>query len=454
MTSVVDRDTLRGMRTAPHSIEAEESVLGSVLISTEAADVALERLHPEDFYKPAHQSLFAAVSSLFDANEPIDAVTVTEALRRSGSLDQVGGIGFVTSLSDAVPTAANVDHYAAIVEEHALRRRLLRAGGDIGTLATSVDQPISDVLDAAEQTVFGVSDRRIGNGLAPIDPLLFPAIEKAEELSQRGTEVTGIPTGYRDLDRKLAGLHPTNLLIIAARPGMGKTALALSIAKNVAIEDHPVAIFSLEMSREEVVTRLLCSQGRIDSQRLRTGRLTDGDFTRLSNAAAVLYNKPIYVDDSPGLTVTEIRAKCRRLSRRPGLGLVIVDYLQLMTSHAGQENRQQEIATISRNLKNLARELHVPVLAVSQLNRSLEAREDKRPRLGDLRESGAIEQDSDVVLFIYRHEYYHPELVESKGMAEIQIAKHRQGAVGRIEMTFLPEFTLFADLGRDAPAPL
>ncbi len=453
MTSVVDRESTRGVRMAPHSVEAEESVLGAVLISSEAADIALESLHAEDFYKPAHQSIFEAISQLFDANEPIDVVTVTEALRRRGNLDRVGGIGYVTTLSDAVPTASNVDHYVGIVEEHALRRRLLRAGGDVGTLATAVDRPVAEVLDEAEQRVYAVSERRVGEGLALIDPLLFPAIEKAEELSQRGSDVTGIPTGFRDLDRKLAGLHPTNLVIVAGRPGMGKSALAMNIARNVALHDHPVAIFSLEMSREELVTRLLCSQGRIDSQRLRTGQLGEGDFTRLSNAASVLYKKPIYVDDSPGLTVTEIRAKCRRLSRRPGLGLVILDYLQLMNASGG-ENRQQEIATISRNLKNLARELQVPVIAVSQLNRSLEAREDKRPRLGDLRESGAIEQDADVVMFIYRHEYYHPEATETKGMAEVQIAKHRAGAVGRVEMTFLPEYTLFADLGRDAPVPM
>jgi replicative DNA helicase len=453
VTSVVDRESARGMRVAPHSVEAEESVLGAVLISSDAVDVALEKLHPEDFYRPVHQSIFEAVSTLFDASEPIDAVTVTEALRRSGQLERVGGIGYVTALSDSVPTASNIEHYVGIVEEHALRRRLLRAGGTVGTLASAVERPIVDVLDEAEQTIYSVSDRRIGEGLSLIDPLLFPAIEKAEELSQKGAEVTGIPTGFRDLDRKLAGLHPTNLVIVAARPGMGKTTLALNMATNVALRDHAVAIFSLEMSREEMVTRLLCSQGKIDSQKLRSGRLTEGDFTRLSNAASVLYKKPIYVDDSPGLTVTEIRAKCRRLSRRPGLDLVIVDYLQLMNSSSG-ENRQQEIATISRNLKNLARELHVPVIAVSQLNRSLESREDKRPRLGDLRESGAIEQDADVVMFIYRHEYYHPEATETRGLAEVAVAKHRQGAIGRVDMTFLPEYTLFADLGRDAPVPI
>jgi len=448
MTSVVERDASRGLHVPPNSAEAEESVLGSVLMSAEAANIALEKLHAEDFYRPVNQAVFQAIQDLFDANEPIDAVTVSESLRRSGMLERAGGVGFLTRLIDGVPAASNIEYYAGIVEEHALRRRLMRVGGDIGGFATQMSEPINQVLDRSEQAVFGVSERRVGDGLAPIDPLLGPAIEKAEELNRLGAEITGIPTGFRDLDRKLAGLHPMNLLIVAARPGMGKSTLALNIAQNVAVNGLPVAIFSLEMSREEVVSRMLCSSGRIDSQKLRTGRLSESDFTKLSNAASTLYKKPIYVDDSAGLTVTEIRAKCRRMRRKPGLGLVVVDYLQLMQGSGG-ENRQQEIAEISRNLKNLARELEVPVIALSQLNRQLEAREDKRPRLSDLRESGSLEQDADVVMFIYRHEYYHPEAQETRGIAEVAIAKHRQGATGKIDMTFLPEFTLFADMGRD-----
>jgi replicative DNA helicase len=450
VTSVVERPSTRTLQVPPHSIEAEESVLGAVLLSSDAANIALERLHADDFYRPAHQQIFEAVRKLFDTHEPIDAVTVSEVLRRDGTLERIGGVESLTRILDAVPTASNIDYYAGIVDEHALRRRLMRVGGDIGSLAGHLTEPITDVIDQAEQAVFQVAERRVGEGLTSIDPLLGPAIERAEELQRLGSDVTGIATGYKDLDRKLAGLHPTNLIVIAARPGMGKTALALNIAQNVAQRDIPVAIFSLEMSREEIVSRMLCAQGRIDSQRLRTGQLSEADFTKLSNAASALYKKPVYVDDSPGLTVTEIRAKSRRLKRRPGLGLVIVDYLQLMQGSGG-ENRQQEIALISRSLKNLARELEVPIIAVSQLNRALEQREDKRPRLGDLRESGAIEQDSDVVMFIYRDEYYSPERIESKGLAEVVISKHRQGAVGKITMTFLPEFTLFADMGRDMP---
>ncbi|MBT8212771.1 MAG: replicative DNA helicase [Acidimicrobiia bacterium] len=440
----------RGPRVPPHSVEAEESVLGAVLMSSEAANIALEKLAPEDFYKPAHQLVFEAVRSLFDSNEPIDAVTVNEELRRRSAIDRVGGVNFLTDLLAAVPTTSNVDYYAGIVEEHALRRRLLRAGGEVSELAASVGDEIADVLDMAEQAVFGVSDKRVGDGLSPIDPLLAQAIETAEELHDRGEEVTGISSGFRDLDRMLAGLQPSTLVVVAGRPGMGKSTLALNIAQSVGMGDDPVAIFSLEMSREEIVTRMLCSHGKIDSHRLKTGRLTENDFGKLSRAASALYKKPIFVDDSPGLTVTEIRAKARRLARH-GLSMIVVDYLQLMHSPQRTENRQQEIATISRNLKSLARELQVPVIACSQLNRSLESREDKRPRLGDLRESGAIEQDADVVMFIYRHEYYHPEAQETKGIAEVNIAKHRAGAVGRLEMTFQPEFTRFSDMGRDTP---
>ncbi len=450
MTAVIEQQTARSPRVPPHSIDAEESVLGAVLLSSDAANVALEKLHVEDFYKPSHQRIFEVIRQLFDSNEPIDAVTVSEGLRRDGSLDRMGGIESLTRLIDSVPSTSNVAYYAGIVEEHSLRRRLMKVGGDIGLIAVNTLDPIADVVDQAEQAVFAVAERRVGDGLQNIDDLLGPAIEKAEELHRNGAEVTGISTGYRDLDRKLAGLHPTNLLILAARPGMGKTSLMLNIAQNVALAGNTVAIFSLEMSREEIVTRMLCANGRIDSQKLRTGRLTESDFTKLSNAAGALYKQNIFVDDSPGLTVTEIRAKSRRLRRRPGLDLIVVDYIQLMNG-SGQENRQQEIAMISRSLKGLARELNVPIIALSQLNRGVESREDKRPRLGDLRESGAVEQDADVVMFIYRDEYYYPEKVESKGVAEVVIAKHRQGSVGRVDMTFLAEFTLFADMGRADP---
>ncbi len=446
---------VEGARTSPlvppHNIEAEESVLGAALLSQDAVSLALERLHGEDFYRPGHQLIFEAIASLFDGSQPIDAITVSDVLRRREQLDRIGGVGFITTLLDSVPATSNVDYYVDVVEEHALRRRLMGAGTKVGELALSLDQEIADVIDQAEQTVYGVAERRIGEGLQVIDPLLNAALEKAEEMS--GADgITGLSTGFRDLDQKLAGLQAANLVVIAARPSMGKTSLALNIISNVAMRDEPAAIFTLEMSREEVAQRLLCATARVDSQKLRTGDLTQGQWAKLTHAAGALYTKPVYIDDSASLTVTEIRAKCRRLQRQRGLRLVVVDYMQLMHGGARIENRQQEIAEISRNLKNLARELHIPVIAVSQLNRSLESRENKRPRLGDLRESGAIEQDADVVMFIYRHEYYHPEAQESLGMAEVEVAKHRSGAVGRVDMTYLPEFTLFADMGRDVSA--
>ncbi len=435
-------------RVPPHNIEAEESVLGAIMLSAEAANLVMDKLEPEDYYVPAHQTIFDVIVQLYNGNQPIDPLTVSDALHRKGDLERVGGARYLTDLMEAVPTASNIEYYAEIVEEHALRRRLISAGGQIGDLAVMTDVEIGAVLDRAEQAVFGVGERRIGDGLVAMSPLLHSTLEVIEEMEARGSELTGLATGFRDLDRRLAGLQPANLVIIAARPSMGKSAMASNIATNVAMSGGTVAMFSLEMSREEIVQRLLCSVGRVDSMKLRTGQLGPQLWQKVVHAASRMYRAPIYLDDSGQLTVTDIRAKCRRLKRQHGLDLVIIDYLQLMSGSA-RENRQQEIAEISRGLKNLARELDLPIIAVSQLNRSLEAREDKRPRLGDLRESGAIEQDADVVMFIYRHEYYHPEAQDTKGLAEVIIAKHRAGSTGRVDMTFLPEFTLFADLGRD-----
>ncbi|MGZ5382666.1 MAG: replicative DNA helicase [Acidimicrobiia bacterium] len=442
------RSTSGRGRVPPHNIDAEESVLGAIMLSADAANLVMDKLEPDDFYVPAHQAIFDSIVHLYNANQPIDPLTVSDALHRKGELERIGGAGYLTDLMEGVPTASNIEYYAGIVEEHGLRRRLISAGGQIGDLAVMTDLDISAVLDRAEQAVFGVGERRIGEGLIAMSPLLHSTLEVIEEMEARGSELTGLATGFRDLDRRLAGLQAANLVIVAARPSMGKSALASNIATNVAMDGGTVAMFSLEMSREEIVQRLLCSVGRVDSMKLRTGQLGPQLWQKVVHAASRMYKAPIYIDDSGQLTVTDIRAKCRRLKRQHGLDLVIIDYLQLM-SGSNRENRQQEIAEISRSLKNLARELDIPILAVSQLNRGLEAREDKRPRLGDLRESGAIEQDSDVVMFIYRHEYYHPEAQDSKGLAEVIIAKHRAGSTGRVDMTFLPEFTLFADLGRD-----
>ena len=436
-----------GYRNPPHSREAEESVIGAVLLSEDAVNEVMDRIHPEDFYVPAHQAIFEAMRELFDSAQPVDAVTVSEALRRHGELEKIGGVQYLTRLVDIVPSTSNIVYYASIVEEHAKRRELIRAGALVTDIAFNIDEEIATVLDSAEQAVLGVAEKRSSQTLHEVGPMFNDVLEQIELMEQRGSELTGLATGYTDLDRKLAGLQPSNLVVIASRPGMGKSSLALGIAINVAVQDEPVAIFSLEMSKEELVQRILSSVGKVDSMKLRAGQLGPL-WQRVVDAAGKMYKAPIYIDDSPVVSVTDIRAKCRRLKRKKGLSLVVVDYLQLMQA-TNRENRQQEISEITRNLKNLARELEVPIVAASQLNRSLEQREDKRPRLSDLRESGAIEQDADVVMFIYRHEYYHPEEVEKKGIAEVIIAKHRAGSTGPIEMTFQAEFTRFANLGRD-----
>lgn len=434
-------------RVPPHSREAEESVLGAILLSSDAATDVMDRLGPDDFYVPAHQAIFESMRRLFDGNQAIDAVTLSEDLRRTGELEKVGGVSYLTRLVDVVPVTSNVEWYSAIVEENARRRDLIRAGAVVTSVAFDLDDEIHSVMDRAEQSVLGVAEKRASQAMIEVGPLFSDVLEQIEALEAAGTDITGLATGFRDLDKKLAGLQNANLVIIAARPAMGKSALVCNIATNVAAGGQPVALFSLEMSKEEIVQRILSSVGRVDSMKLRSGQLGPL-WQRVVDAASRMYKAPIFIDDSPVVTVTDIRAKCRRLKRKAGLSLVIVDYLQLMQG-SNRENRQQEIAEISRNLKNLARELDVPVIGLSQLNRSLESREDKRPRLSDLRESGSLEQDADVVMFIYRHEYYHPEDTDSKGLAEVIVAKHRAGATGSVRMTFLPEFTRFADLGRD-----
>ena len=448
MTAVQEPTQMRpGYRNPPHSREAEESVLGAVLLSVDAANEVMDHVHPEDFYVPAHQAIFESMRELFDSSQAIDAVTVSEVLRRKGELEKIGGVQYLTRLVDIVPSTSNVVYYAGIVEEHAKRRELIRAGSSITDFAFNIEEDIVNVLDRSEQAVLGVAEKRASQTLLEVGPMFNEVLEHIEMLEQQGSDMTGLATGFFDLDKKLAGLQPANLVVIAGRPAMGKSSLALNIATNAAATGEPVAIFSLEMSKEEIVQRILSSVGKVDSMKLRSGQL-GALWQRIVDAAGRMYKAPIYIDDSPIVTVTDIRAKCRRLKRKKGLSLIVVDYIQLMEA-TGSENRQQEIAQISRNLKNLARELDVPIIAMSQLNRSLEGREDKRPRLSDLRESGSIEQDADVVMFIYRHEYYHPEDQEKKGIAEVIVAKHRAGSTGPVEMTFQPEFTRFANLGRD-----
>jgi len=450
MTSMTEQTQMRpGHRSPPHSREAEESVIGAVLLAVDAVNEVMDRIGPADFYVPAHQAIFEGMRELFDSNQAIDPVTVSEVLRRRGELDKVGGVQYLTRLVDIVPSTSNVNHYAGIVEEHAKRRELIRAGAAVTETAFSIDEDIADVLDRAEQSVLAVAERRSSQALLEVGPLFSGVLEQIEQMEQHGSDLTGLATGFVDLDKKLAGLQPANLVVIAGRPAMGKSSLALNMAVNAAAEDEPTAIFSLEMSKEEIVQRILSSVGKVDSMKIRSGQLGPL-WRRVVDAAGRMYQAPMFIDDSPAVTVTDIRAKCRRLKRKRGLSLIVVDYIQLMETTGG-ENRHQEIAQITRNLKNLARELAVPIIAMSQLNRSLESREDKRPRLSDLRESGSIEQDADVVMFIYRHEYYHPEDQDKRGTAEVIVAKHRAGATGPVEMTFQPEFTRFANLGRDMP---
>ncbi|MDQ4149131.1 MAG: replicative DNA helicase [Actinomycetota bacterium] len=437
-------------RIPPYNLEAEESVLGACLLSKEAVANVLEMVRPDDFYKPAHTEMFNAILELYGRGDPIDAVTLAEELRRRGTLESLGGKPYIFTLVQTVPTASSATHYARIVEENALLRRLIDAAQQISDLAYGVPEDVETAIDFAEDLVYRVSQRRDAQDFQALRELLTENMEMVEKLYERGSVVTGIPTGFTELDNITAGLQPSNLVVIAARPAMGKSALAVSIAQHVAVDQSlPVVLFSLEMSKMELVQRLMCSEARVDSSRLRRGALQDADWPKLSHALGRLAEAPIFIDDTASITIMEMRAKCRRLKAKHGLGLVIVDYLQLMQPHPGRrsENRVQEVADISRSLKILARELDLPVIAVSQLSRNVEHRTDKRPLLADLRDSGSIEQDADIVLFIYRDEVYNPDSTQ-KGIAEIHVAKHRNGPIGKVDLAFLEHYAKFANLAR------
>jgi replicative DNA helicase len=450
-------------RVPPHSLEAEQSLLGSMFLSVEAVESAVTTVREEDFYRPAHQKIFAAMQHLYGRGEPVDAVTVAERLEATGELESVGGKPYLLSVTNVVPTAASAPHYAEIVRRHATLRHLIQAATSITALAYDSPDEVGQIVEQAEKKIFEVTDKRISENFRPIDALMEEGFERISALYDNKEHITGVPTGFADLDRLLAGLHRSDLLILAARPSVGKTAFALNVAVNAAKEGVPVAIFSLEMSSEQLVQRMLCSEGRIDSQRLRTGYLTDGDWHPLMQAIGRLSEYPIFVDDTPAISMLEIRAKARRLLHGQKTGLVIVDYLQLMQPQTRRsENRQVEIADISRGLKVLAKELDVPVLALSQLSRAVEQRTGKRPVLSDLRESGAIEQDADVVMFIHRDTRTKPAGDEwdededergmpPKGEAELIVAKHRNGPVGSVNVAFLPDYTLFRPLARKQP---
>ncbi|ARF17491.1 replicative DNA helicase [Sporosarcina sp. P3] len=434
-------------RTPPHNNEAEQSVLGAIFLEPQALITASEILLPEDFYRIAHKKIFETMLVLNDRGQPVDLVTIAEELKVKNELEDVGGISYITELANAVPTAANIVYYANIVEEKALLRRLIRVATDIVEDGYTREDEVEALLGEAEKKMMEVSNRKNAGDFRHIKDVLVETYDNIELLHTRKGDVTGIPTGFRDLDQITAGFQRNDLIIVAARPSVGKTAFALNVAQNVATKtDENVAIFSLEMGAEQLVMRMLCAEGNIDAQVLRTGNLEADDWRKLTMAMGSLSNAGIFIDDSPGIRINEIRSKCRRLQQEHGLGMIMIDYLQLiMGSGRGSDNRQQEVSEISRSLKALARELKIPVIALSQLSRGVEQRQDKRPMMSDLRESGSIEQDADIVSFLYREDYYDKE-TEMQNMIEIIIAKQRNGPTGTVTLAFAKEYNKFLNI--------
>lgn len=432
----------------PQNLDAEQSTLGSMLLEKEAIYKGAELLRPDDFYREAHRVIFEVVVSLANKGEPVDMITVSEELKQRGMLDKVGGVAYLTQLANFVPTAANVEHYARIVAEKSLLRSIISVATNIVKMGYEGSEEVDVILDRAEKDIFEISQKRNIKGFVSLRSILVETFERIEKLYESKGGVTGLPTGYPDFDRMTAGLQPSDLIILAARPSMGKTTFALNLASYAAVElKIPVIIFSLEMSKEQLALKLLCSEAGVDNQRIRTGTLRDDDWPKLSHALGRLSDAMLFIDDTPGISVLEIRAKARRIKAEYGLGLVIVDYLQLMQSRSRSENRQQEVSEISRSLKALARELAVPVIALSQLSRAVEQRADKKPGLADLRESGSLEQDADIVGFLYREDYYNPE-TDRKNITELIIAKQRNGPVGSVDFYFQKEFSKFQSLSR------
>ncbi len=454
-------------RIPPQSIEMEQATLGAMLIERAAIEKAAEILRPEDFYRDAHRTIFEAIVNLVERDEPVDLLTVREQLRLQDVLENIGGASYLHQLTDAVPTAANVEYYAKTVEEKAILRRLIEAAGEIQALAHSEYDSIGEVVDTAEKTVFSVSQRRLGAYFVPMRPVVNTVWEQIEYRSDHKEETTGVATPFDDFNYMTAGLQPSDLMIVAARPSMGKTSLVLNMAQHAGFNKKTVALFSLEMSKEQLCMRMICGEARVDAHKLRTGYLDDTGWARVGHACSRIADAPIFIDDSPDISALEMRAKCRRLKAEHGLDMVVVDYLQLMRGHRRTENRVQEIGEISRSLKGLARELRVPVVALSQLSRAVEQRENKRPMLSDLRESGSIEADADVVVFIYRQKYY--DMIRNKGdsqapsdtdepdqshgdedmdVAELIIAKQRNGPTGVVKVGFHQRYARFDSLAK------
>ena len=436
-------------RIPPQNIEAEQAVLGAIFLEPSSLTVTSELLIPEDFYRSSHQKIFNVMIKLNDEGKAVDLITVTEELSATKNLEEVGGVSYLSELAGSVPTAANVEYYARIVEEKSLLRRLIRTATTIAQEGYSREDEVEELLREAEKTIMEVAQRKNSGSFQNIKDVLVRTYDNIEILTNRKGDVTGIPTGFAELDRMTAGFQRNDLIIVGARPSVGKTAFALNIAQNVATKtDENVAIFSLEMGSEQLVMRMLCAEGNINAQNLRTGALTDEDWRKLTMAMGSLSNAGIYIDDTPGVRIGEIRSKCRRLKQEHGLGMILIDYLQLIQGDGRSgDNRQQEVSEISRSLKALARELQVPVIALSQLSRGVEQRQDKRPMMSDIRESGSIEQDADIVAFLYRDDYYDKES-ENKNIIEIIIAKQRNGPVGTVSLAFVKEYNKFVNLER------
>lgn len=432
----------------PQNLEAEQAVLGAMLIEENAIAIILEILDKDFFYKGSHKKIFSAIVELYAGNEPVDLVTLTHLLKKKGILDDVGGAAYLTTLTSLVPTAANAIHYAKIVKEKYLLRSLINNATQIVTEGYESKEDTDQLLDRAERLIFEITSKKIEGGFVPLKEIIKDSIETIDKLYQRKANITGIPTGFHEFDIMTAGLQPSDLIIIAGRPSMGKSSFVCSVTEHAGVDKKiPVAIFSLEMSKEQLVQRMLCSHARVNAHNVRTGFLSQSDWPKLTTAASKLSESPIFIDDTPGITVLELRAKARRLKSQHDIQLVILDYLQLMQGPSGAENRQQEISEISRSLKALAREIKVPIIAISQLSRAVETRQDHRPQLSDLRESGAIEQDADLVALLLREEYYNPT-EENKGITEVIVAKQRNGPVGTIQLAFIREYTRFENLSK------
>ena len=434
-------------KVPPHDLEAEQAVLGSMLTDKDAVISSIEVLKPESFYREDNRLIYEAILNLYNNSEPIDIITLKSELESTGKFEQVGGLEYLASLPDKVPTTANVQKYINIVEEKGILRKLIKTANEIINLGYDPTENVEDIMDNAEKKIFNIMQNKNQKGYTPIKDVLVESFNQLEELYNRKQHITGVPTGFSELDYKTAGFHGSDLILIAARPAMGKSAFALNIATNAATKANvPVAIFSLEMSKEQMVNRMLCSEAMVDSNKVRTGKLEEDDWVKLAETIGPLSEAEIYIDDTPGISVMEIRAKCRKLKLEKNIGMVVIDYLQLFQGSSKRiGSREQEISEISRSLKILAKELNVPVIALSQLSRAVEQRPDHRPMLSDLRESGAIEQDADIVMFLYRDDYYNEDS-EKKDIAEVIIAKHRAGSTGTVELLWLGSYTKFVNL--------